>query len=208
MPKKVGSNDKAQEIMSAARKILTEYGSSRTTVKEISAKAGVSRGLIHYYFQNMDEMFVEVFRDSEKEAHEIAKEIFKMSKTPEELASNLTAGFKHVMEINPGLHYLSFEGWVMSRKSDAIANEITSTSYAHRENYKKLLEDAAQRGAISQNMPFEELALYILAVLYGVGHILTLEPNQTQNNAIWRALERGLLCALEGFEGIESEGIS
>ena len=72
---------KEQRILAAARKLLTVHGSNKATVKEIAAEAGVSRGLLHYYFKDKEELLTKVIQASEQEAYEMGAEVFKNSQT-------------------------------------------------------------------------------------------------------------------------------
>ncbi|HEX7739486.1 MAG TPA: TetR/AcrR family transcriptional regulator, partial [Marmoricola sp.] len=42
------------EIVAATRALFTEQGLSRTTLKDVAERVGVTRGLIYHYFGDMD----------------------------------------------------------------------------------------------------------------------------------------------------------
>lgn len=61
-PKKQSKQEKEQQkqnIIDAAIKVFSKKGYTKTTVEEISKKAGVAKGLIYYYFKNKDAVFRE-----------------------------------------------------------------------------------------------------------------------------------------------------
>ena len=56
------SGDKAQRIIEAMRESVAEVGVTGSTFDRVSGKAGVSRGLLHYYFGTKERLLVEVIR--------------------------------------------------------------------------------------------------------------------------------------------------
>jgi len=49
-------------LLDAAERLLLEDGYAAVTSRRVGAAAGLKPQLVHYYFQTMDDLFVEVFR--------------------------------------------------------------------------------------------------------------------------------------------------
>jgi AcrR family transcriptional regulator len=54
--------DRRGQIVSAATAVLARQGYESTSMKEIANEAGVSSGLVHYYFGSKEELLAEVVR--------------------------------------------------------------------------------------------------------------------------------------------------
>lgn len=54
--------EKAIRIVEAMRESVAEVGVAGSTFERVAAKAGVSRGLLHYYFGTKERLLVEVIR--------------------------------------------------------------------------------------------------------------------------------------------------
>src|SRR5918912_4171652 len=54
--------DKAQRIIAAMRASVGSRGAAASTFDQVAREAGVSRGLLHYYFGSKDRLLVEVVR--------------------------------------------------------------------------------------------------------------------------------------------------
>src|SRR5215218_11456507 len=54
--------DKAQRIIAAMRASVGKRGASGSTFDHVARQAGVSRGLLHYYFGSKERLLVEVVR--------------------------------------------------------------------------------------------------------------------------------------------------
>src|SRR3954452_9726817 len=54
--------DKARRIIEAMRASVGTRGAAASTFDQVAREAGVSRGLLHYYFGSKDRLLVEVVR--------------------------------------------------------------------------------------------------------------------------------------------------
>jgi AcrR family transcriptional regulator len=54
--------DKAQRIIAAMRASVSKRGAAGSTFDHVAREAGVSRGLLHYYFGSKERLLVEVVR--------------------------------------------------------------------------------------------------------------------------------------------------
>jgi len=52
--------DSRQKILNTAKMLFIEKGFAATTMREISTSAGINKGLLHYYFQSKQALFVSV----------------------------------------------------------------------------------------------------------------------------------------------------
>src|ERR1700684_4296383 len=56
------SGEKAQRIVEAMRRSVAQRGTAGSTFDHVSREAGVSRGLLHYYFGTKEQLLVEAVR--------------------------------------------------------------------------------------------------------------------------------------------------
>src|SRR6266853_1107744 len=56
------SSEKARRIVEAMRKSVARRGTAGSTFDHVSREAGVSRGLLHYYFGTKEQLLVEAVR--------------------------------------------------------------------------------------------------------------------------------------------------
>jgi AcrR family transcriptional regulator len=69
--------DRRDAIIDAALEVARQKGLARTTVRDVAAEMGTSSGLIHHYFESMDEVLAAAFArvaqaDLERSAAEMA----------------------------------------------------------------------------------------------------------------------------------------
>lgn len=58
MPKDIVRHERRIQILDALHDCLLEKPFHRTTIKEIARKAGVNHGLLHYYFENKQDLLL------------------------------------------------------------------------------------------------------------------------------------------------------
>ena len=60
--------ERERELIEAAKKVFIEKGFVRTSMQDIMDKAGISRGAMYSYFNNIDHVFIEVLKfDDQKD---------------------------------------------------------------------------------------------------------------------------------------------
>jgi AcrR family transcriptional regulator len=62
--RRIGAQDSKTRarLLDAAEKLLLEEGYAAVTSRRVAARAGLKPQLVHYYFRNMDDLFIELFR--------------------------------------------------------------------------------------------------------------------------------------------------
>src|SRR5450432_970015 len=84
------SGDKAQRIIDAMRDSVAQRGAAGSTFEHVAREAGVSRGLLHYYFGTKERLLVEVVRrESEVRAVITFYELFTLGQRNDEIAVEL-----------------------------------------------------------------------------------------------------------------------
>ncbi|WLR57291.1 helix-turn-helix domain-containing protein [Mesobacillus subterraneus] len=65
--------DGKSKILAAARKVISQHGANRATVRAIAEEAGMSTGAIYHYYKNKDDIFYDLLDDSLSDSTRIAK---------------------------------------------------------------------------------------------------------------------------------------
>ncbi len=121
---KVKTDPKAQKILSAVRTILAQKGYMGTTISAVAKEAGVSRGLLHYYFKNKDEMLARVIKENMEISIVMVTSLFEQFDSPQGYAKAITDLLRGVMENDPDFFNLFFEGFAVARHSPIVNQEL------------------------------------------------------------------------------------
>src|SRR6478736_2241393 len=108
------SGEKASRIVEAMRSSVARRGISGSTFEHVAREAGVSRGLLHYYFGTKEALLVEVVRrDTE---HRIAR--------LDEPLEILVADLEDSIQNDPGFWVLLFDLFTAGRRHPEIQREV------------------------------------------------------------------------------------
>jgi AcrR family transcriptional regulator len=198
MTPSLAADEKIQRILSAVRRLLTKNGYAATTISQVAAEAGVSRGLLHYYFKNKEEMLARVVRENVAFSVKMARSIFRESQSADDLASRLTKALRRLFEADPDFYHLFFESWAIARQSPLIDRELRQLYREFREAIGQGLEEAVSKGIIAPKIPLNGLAALLTSIFDGMGLQLMTEPELAADETIWSAMDSGLRSSLGG----------
>ena len=118
------SGDKAARIVEAMRASVAERGTAGSTFDEVARAAGVSRGLLHYYFGTKERLLIEVVRhDCDVRTAALAAALAE-ARSADDVIAVLVAGLDDVVRNDPGFVTLLFELFVLSRRHADVAVEF------------------------------------------------------------------------------------
>jgi AcrR family transcriptional regulator len=200
MSARARSEEKAQAILDAACRCLSEKGYAATTISEIAAEAGVSRGLLHYYFKNKEELMAKALRASGDTIYELVEDAFARSESAEDLAAGLTRMLRTLAGSDPTYMNLTLECWTMARESPLVAEEMANMYLHVLEAVREGLADAKERGIINTSIPLRGLASFLLGSTDGLFAQFYLQPALANDEMVWEAVETAIRTLLENGE--------
>jgi TetR/AcrR family transcriptional repressor of bet genes len=94
MPKLGMKEIRKEQVIAATIQCIVDKGLSKMSVKDISAQAGVSTGIIYHYFKNKEDLLLQVLKESFRKSHE------QVMSTVEGLADPMAKLSVHVENIH------------------------------------------------------------------------------------------------------------
>jgi AcrR family transcriptional regulator len=151
------SGDKAQRIIEAMRASVAARGIAGSTFEHVSREAGVSRGLLHYYFGTKEQLLVEVVRrDSEVRVARL-DEPLAQAKNADDVVDVLVSNLLDLIENEPGFFDLIFEVYTAgsarprsSARSRSCSGAAATTS---RRSWMRRTRRASCRSASAPSRP-------------------------------------------------------
>ena len=113
----------------------------------VAREAGVSRGLLHYYFGTKEQLLVEVVRDAEVRLDALERQLADV-KTADDFVSILVVGLQEVIAEEPDIVALGFELFTLSRRNADIASEYTELLRRMRLHVAAMLTQKEQEGVL------------------------------------------------------------
>jgi len=191
------SGERAQRIIDAMRKGVAERGIAGATFEYVAREAGVSRGLLHYYFATKERLLVEVVRrDSEIRVARLDAPLAAAS-TADGVLDVLVSSLLDLIENEPGFFVLLFELFTAGRRNPELQREVAALFSKTRERVAASLERKDADGAISLRFAAEPTVSYLFAIADGIAVQALSDADRDQQDVIevGREAARHLLVA-------------
>lgn len=134
------------EIIEATFFCIALKGYSNITMQDIADSAGVSKGVIHYYFRNKEELFLSVFEKliGDLDAH-IARRVEQAGTPPEKIRSVIGAVFEKIRG-NKKFQIVLLDFWAHTTRN-AKLKRVNANQYSrYRHLMKKIIADGIKQG--------------------------------------------------------------
>ncbi|HET8975717.1 MAG TPA: TetR/AcrR family transcriptional regulator [Solirubrobacterales bacterium] len=178
------SGEKAQRIVEAMRSSVADRGISGSTFEHVAREAGVSRGLLHYYFGTKEALLAEVVRrDSE---HRIARldEPLANASSADEILEVLVANLRDSVQNEPGFWVLIFELFTAGRRNPDIQREVGELFNRTRAHVAEILRKKESEGVIALSVDADAVVSFLFAVADGVALQMLSDPGRDHSDVI------------------------
>src|SRR3954449_10585487 len=170
------TGDKASRIIDAMRDSVAGLGTAGSTFDHVAREAGVSRGLLHYYFGTKERLLAEVVRrDSDLRLAELDAAIAG-AHTADDLLAVLVSSLEDLVERDPGFVALHFELFTSARRTPEIAAELAALHRRIREHVAEQLEAKAREGVIALTADAEAVVTVLLSLADGLSLRMLADP--------------------------------
>jgi AcrR family transcriptional regulator len=127
------AGDKAQRIVDAMRSSVAKRGVSGSTFDHVAREAGVSRGLLHYYFGTKENLLTEVVRHDCSLRMELLDQQLRGATTADDFIGMLATWMKILMNVQPDFMVVIYEMFTLAQRNDDIAREFVELMRRPRE---------------------------------------------------------------------------
>jgi AcrR family transcriptional regulator len=165
------SGVRATRIVEAMRDSVAEVGIAGSTFERVAGKAGVSRGLLHYYFGTKERLLVEVVRRDTDDRIASLGEAMRAAKTVDELIIAMSETFERTLREQTGYVYMVSELYVAGRNSPELQRELGELYRRARAEFAEILREKQRDGVVKLRFAPEAT----LAYLFGAGDGLTVQ---------------------------------
>jgi AcrR family transcriptional regulator len=166
------TSDRIDEILRAACRVVVAEGAHALRIGSVASEAGVSRTLVHYYFQTRQELLRAAFAFAEdRRAEALEAELAELATGAEKAELALLRTIEPGLEMTPALWN---EVW-SSLRDDAELGPLVRERYrAWAERVMRLLEAGRQDGSVPVSVDAQQAGWRLAAVADGLESILYL----------------------------------
>jgi AcrR family transcriptional regulator len=155
--------EKAARIVEAMRESVAEVGITGSTFERVADKAGVSRGLLHYYFGTKERLLVEVIRRDTEIRIETLGAALREANTLDEVIQAFFETFERTLSEQQGYVYMVSELFVAGRHSPELERELGELYSRARRVFAEILDKKDAEGVINLRFDAEAVISYLFA---------------------------------------------
>jgi AcrR family transcriptional regulator len=175
-PERELPSDKASLIVEAMRASVAARGISGSTFDHVAREAGVSRGLLHYYFGTKERLLVEVVRRECDVSLDRLERALASAASADDVLAALVQSFEEFIGEGPSGPVTFFEILTLAQRNEEIAAELTELGRQIRLHVARLLRAKDEAGVLSLKADPEATAGLLLALADGLTVRMLSEP--------------------------------
>ena len=178
------SGDKAQRIVDAMRDSVARRGAAGSTFEHVAREAGVSRGLLHYYFGTKERLLVEVVRrDAELRIARLDERLGE-ARSVDDVLDALVSSLTEMIENEPDFFLLLYELFSAGRRNPEIQREVGQLFEITRNHVAEVLRAKEEEGVLSLRFAAEDVVSYLFAVGDGFALQALSDPSRDNSGAL------------------------
>jgi AcrR family transcriptional regulator len=181
-------SDKAKRIVDAMRESVAARGAAGSTFDHVAREAGVSRGLLHYYFGTKEQLLAEVVRRDSDLRMTALEESLAGARSAEDFVALLRSSLEGMLAEDPEFVTLVFELFTLSRRNDEIAVAFAELLRRARDHVAALLDAKQREGVVHLHAGAEAVADVLFAMADGLAIRMLAEPEREWEPAVEAAV--------------------
>jgi TetR/AcrR family fatty acid metabolism transcriptional regulator len=198
MGRKQMGDTRRRQILDGLLKAVGEHGLQRCNMTNVAEAAGVSRGILHYYFKNKDEMIgALVAHLKESYLPDFRDQTSQIEGPQEQLNKSLWYPVQTFGQGGAALAKVWIEFWGLAAHHPEVHQFILDGQQALRAHFVEILKAGIDQGVFSDDIRPEKLASVILAALEGMVLQWHFNPENFSFVGEMKALELLLESALK-----------
>jgi AcrR family transcriptional regulator len=171
------SGDKATRIVEAMRASVAERGFNASTFDQVAGAAGVSRGLLHYYFSTKERLLVEAVRRECQLRNEQLDRAMADANGADEVLAALVHTFEEIIGDGPSPAVMFFEVITLAQRNGEIAAQLAELGVTVRTFVADALREKARAGVLELRADADATASFLLALADGLTVRVMSEPS-------------------------------
>jgi AcrR family transcriptional regulator len=181
--------DRHQEILDAAARVITERGLAETRISDIAEEAGVSPGLILYYFESKDRLLAEALTFANDQFYvRTSREIRRIPSAKDQLRRLVDLSVPGYLAEFGRLDEwaLWIEVWVRALRDPEMAKDREVLDQRWRAQLAEIIRGGQATGEFSTGDDADELALRLATLIDGLAIQVILNDSEVSPERMWR----------------------
>jgi AcrR family transcriptional regulator len=181
------AQQRAQQIVDAAGRVMARQGYGGTTMKDIAAEAGIAPGLIHYYFDSKEDLLLAVTGNLCVQMREAAEKAFTASREAPPIV-RAWATLQSTQEYlgQPETQRLFVETITLALGAPRVREQLAAFYETLLDTSAAMVDELATQVPTPPPVPSRDFASILVAVVDGIALQKLIDPTRDLD-ALYRA---------------------
>ncbi|PKN69552.1 MAG: hypothetical protein CVU54_09455 [Deltaproteobacteria bacterium HGW-Deltaproteobacteria-12] len=160
-------NLRRNQLTKAAYKVVGQKGYYDFTIRDIASEAGMSTGLVHYYFKNKEELLLHLLKEINKNILGSLNRSISKAKDPKEKLNIFMKQAFDLVTSEKDYSYLVIDFWSQVNKNDRMKRANVKLFKSYRDEVAAILTEGVEKG-IFVKMEVVYAATVIISTIQGL----------------------------------------
>ncbi len=160
-------NLRRNQLTRAAYKVVGQKGYYDFTIRDIAREAGLSTGLVHYYFKNKEDLLLNLLKEINKNMLVILNRSISTAEDPRDKLSIFMKQAFDLVENEKDYFYIVIDFWTQVNKNDRMKRANIKLFKSYRDEVSKILKEGVDRGVFVK-MDVEFTSAVIISIIQGL----------------------------------------
>jgi len=186
-------------ILAAAAEAFDAHGYAATTIDEVAARAGISKGSVYNYFRSKQELFTQLFVDSIEPTEADSERMIEDLSAPAATLARLIGYWYRELSRHQKLGRLTLEFWANAARQEEGGELNRLLRQTHRrwvERIKRILARGIETGDFRADLDLERAAWTLVGQFDGLMLHRIMDIGMEVDEALLASLETWIMTAL------------
>lgn len=188
--------ERKDRIVRATVECITKYGYHNFSMQDVARTAGVSKGIIHYYFLNKDELMMSVLDRVSGDIEQILTKDMEGITDPVKRLEIFVNVCANVVRNTREYYQVSMDFWTQINQKDAVRDVISKHYDKFRDTCAKVLTEGISTGCFKK-IDEKQYASYIISVIDGLSLQWLFDDKAFDYDEIIKLANRVILAGLK-----------
>lgn len=134
------------QLTQAAYKVVGEKGYNDFTIRDIAKEAGLSTGLVHYYFKNREDLLFKLLKEMNANLKNHLTQALAALREPQEMLMAFCDEAFDLVDREKAYFYVLIDFWAQINRNKRIRQANVNLFQSYRDEIAAILQEGTARG--------------------------------------------------------------
>ena len=159
-------NLRRAQLTAAAYKVVAQKGYNDFTIKDIAEEAGLSTGLVHYYFKNKEDLLFKLLKEMNANLRDnLKKALTELTEPKDKLMAFCDEAFE-LVDKEKAYFYVLIDFWAQMNHDNRIRQANVKLFQSYRDEISSIIEEGIAKGVFAA-MDVKFTSVIIISLIQG-----------------------------------------